>query len=248
MGTPVPCGLAGVVTPMGCVSLSWLRETADPDATEADVRARAAGFFPWWEPGVDEQARVGVGRAALWRFPWHPPQRRGDRARERRARLPRSDTDEPRPRRRDLAPRHRGAGDHDGDPARSARPPCGRRLRVHAPDREAEAVPGLHARAARATSTSRTTTTDHAKVYWFGDRVVRVGSWLVTQQTSRAAHAARARRAQHGARAGAARAVGRFAIEAPPVTGYCVLLEPDDGETSRERARHRSNGRGACCC
>ena len=66
----VPSGIEGALTPMGAVSLQWLRETAD--ATEADLLARAAGFFPWWEPGVHEQARVGVGRVGVVAVPVAP--------------------------------------------------------------------------------------------------------------------------------------------------------------------------------
>jgi hypothetical protein len=36
-----------------------------------------------------------------------------------------------------------------------------------------------------------------------------------------------------GPGAGRPAASGAFAIDAPPVSGYCVLLEPEDGETSR---------------
>ena len=209
MGTPVPCGLAGVVTPMGCVSLSWLRETADPEATEADVRARAAGFFPWWEAAVDEHARVGVGRSALWRFPWHPPQgRRGDRAGERGARLPRSDTvvaSAP------AAPSHTATSRKAGDlwTVTPAAAPRGR----HPPTAsdscgepgDGMPFPGLHAGAPRATSTSRTTRTDRAKVYWSATASFVSDSWLVTSSEAGRPHATRARRAQHGVGAGATR-------------------------------------------
>jgi hypothetical protein len=233
MGTPVPCGLAGVVTPMGCVSLSWLRETADPEATEADARARAAGFFPWWEPAVDEHARVGVGRSALWRFPWHPPQ--GDEeaalANVALACLGPSPSS--------LGPG--GAISHRDieelatitvTPAADARPPSSdgfgfmRRTvrRMPFPGCTLE-LPGYFY--------EQDDETDRAKVYWFGDRVVRVDSWLVTSSEPGGPTPRELVERSTTSELGRPAPAGAFAIEAPPVTGYCVLLEPDDGETSR---------------
>ena len=179
MGTPVPCGLAGVVTPMGCVSLSWLRETADPDATPTRMlRARAAGFFPWWEAGrARARARRRRARRRCGEFPWHPPQ--GDETETALANVALAclgpTPSSLGPGGAHLTPRHRGAGDHDAvtHAARARGRLSADGFGFMRRNREdGMPFPGLHARAARATSTSRTTTTDHAKVYWFGDRVV----------------------------------------------------------------------------
>ena len=232
LGTPVPCGLEGVVTPMGYVSLEWLRETAD--ASEADLRARAAGFFPWWEVGVHEQARVGAGRAALWRFPWHPPQGDEETALANVAIACLGPTPS------SLGPggsiSHRDIEElatMTVTPAARARPPTSdgfgfmRRpvKRTPFPGCTLD-LPGYFY--------EQDDEEDRAKVYWFGDRIVRVLSWLVTSDDASGGPTARELVERSTAPdKGRPKASAAFAIEAPPVSGYCVLLDPEDGETSR---------------
>jgi hypothetical protein len=211
--------------------MAWLRETAE--ATGPDLLGRAAAFFPWWEPGVHAQARVGVGRTALWRFPWHPPQGAeetalaevalaclgstpsntgtgsapGRRDIEELAALMAVDPEEARP------PSTAGFGFLRANVRRSPFPGCSIELPGYFYELDDE--------------------DDHAKVYWFGDRVVRIVSWLVTSGGPNASSPRELVESTTASKPGRGRPASSFAVDAPPVAGYCVLLDAADGESVR---------------
>jgi hypothetical protein len=74
---------------------------------------------------------------------------------------------------------------------------------------------------------------DRAKILWFGDRVVRIVSWLVSSGGQSASSARELVEGSTASAPGRGQPASRFAIDAPPLSGYCVVLDPAEGESSR---------------
>jgi hypothetical protein len=232
LGTPLPSGFEGALAPVGRFSIGWLRETAETSG--AKLLARAAGFFPWWEPGVNEHARVGVGRTALWRFPWHPPTGEEETALAEVAvaclgsapsnlgpggTLSRRDIEE-------LVALMTTAAD-------AARPPSATGFGFLRANVRRNPFPGCSIEVP-GYFYEKDDEDDGAKIYWFGDRVVRIVSWLVTRDGGPTPATPRDL-VEHSTafKPGRGRPASRFAIEAPPLSGYCVLLDVAEGESLR---------------
>jgi hypothetical protein len=228
MGTPMPVGFRGALAPMGRFSEEWLGETADAEGGE--LLARAAKFFPWWEQGVHDQARVGVGQTALWRFPWHPP-RGGEETALAEVALA------------CLGAAASGVG--SGTPVsrrdveelaalmavapEDARPPSANGFGCMRGDVRWTPFPGCSI-ALPGYVYSEQDEDGSAQTYWFGNRVVRIVSWLVSGgERSDPRGLVEVTTAKPDGPA----TTSSFEIDAPPLKGYCALLAAAPGDDLR---------------
>jgi hypothetical protein len=72
-----------------------------------------------------------------------------------------------------------------------------------------------------------------AKIFWFGDRVVRIVSFLVSSGGPNASTPQELVESSTAPAPGRGQPASRFAIDAPPLSGYCVVLDPAEGESAR---------------
>jgi hypothetical protein len=78
IGTPTCETSTGIATPLGLLPMSWFRKTATLQGEQ--LAARGEDFFPWWERGFTATTFANLVRSILFTFPWHPPQNDEERA------------------------------------------------------------------------------------------------------------------------------------------------------------------------
>jgi hypothetical protein len=169
VGTPIPSDDPAAFAPTGRYSVEWLGELAG--AADDHAAAMAATFFPWWHDRQDGPTLEGLGRAALALFPWHPPADAEERVAGELALACLGGQASAAPEVEEL--RLLLAGDPDQPPV-PARQGLGllRGLVERTPfERCVLVLPGYFYERSDEDSTAR--------IYWHGDRVVRVTCWRI---------------------------------------------------------------------